>query len=421
MIKKTTLTNGLRIITIPQRGTRAVTVLLLVGTGSKYETKRISGVSHFLEHMYFKGTKKRPTVRDVLEPLDRIGGIYNAFTGGDYTGYFAKVEVDHLGLALDWVSDIFLHSLLSQKEIQKEKSVVMEEINMHRDIPMSRVDVLWSRLLYGDQPAGWDIAGTKESVLRLSRRDLSEYMKSQYAPTNTIVCVAGNVRVRYVEEKIQRVFGGMEKRSFQAKPEVIERQTMPEATVEWRETDQTHIALGVRGYNLFHPLRYAQELLATMLGGMMSSRLMIEVRERLALAYSISTGSESNPETGYIVTTAGIKNDGTEKAIQTILREYKAMKTKPISSRELQKAKDHEKGRLALTLESSDARTYFYGMQELLEGKILTVGDIYDTIDKVRGAHIKQVAQDIFRQEKLNLVVLGPYKEKMKFTRLLML
>jgi len=173
MFKKTTLKNGLRIITVSQKSTQAVTVLALVGTGSKYETEKISGISHFLEHMFFKGTKKRPDKLEIAETLDKIGGIYNAFTGEDYTGYFAKVAASQFDLALDWVSDIYLNSLLPEKEAKKEKGVIIEEINMIYDNPMAYVEILWNKLLYGDQPAGWDIAGTKESVAGIDPRTFS--------------------------------------------------------------------------------------------------------------------------------------------------------------------------------------------------------------------------------------------------------
>ena len=187
MYKKTTLKNGLRIITVPQKWTQAVTVLVLVGTGSKYETKDISGISHFLEHMFFKGTKKRPDKLEIAETLDKIGGIYNAFTGEDYTGYFAKVAASHFDLALDWVSDIYLHSILPEKEAQREKGVIIEEINMINDNPMTHVETLWAKLLYGDQPAGWDIAGTKESVSKINRQKLLNFTSIKNISKNRLL------------------------------------------------------------------------------------------------------------------------------------------------------------------------------------------------------------------------------------------
>ncbi|HXK31483.1 MAG TPA: pitrilysin family protein, partial [Candidatus Paceibacterota bacterium] len=322
MPKKTTLKSGLRVLTIPQRGTKTVTVLVLVGTGSKYETKDKSGISHFLEHMFFKGTTKRPAPLLVAEALDQVGGQYNAFTGEDYTGYYAKVDSSHFDLALEWVADIFLRSTLSAKEIEKEKGVVMEELHMYRDNPARHVDNLWMRLLYGDQPAGWDIVGRPESIRGFSRSDSQEYMKRQYTASNTLVCIAGNIKQRPAVEKARQAFARIGTRASTAKVPVKEAQQSPGLLVEWRKTNQTNIALGVRAYNLSDPRRFAQLLAAVTLGGMMSSRLFVEVREKLGLAYDISTASENNPDTGYFVTTAGVKNGSAEQAIQAILKEY---------------------------------------------------------------------------------------------------
>lgn len=420
MFKKTTLRNGLRIITVPQKNTQAVTVLILVGTGSKYETKEINGISHFLEHMFFKGTKKRPSPIMVAETLDRVGGIYNAFTGQDYTGYFAKVEASQLELALEWVLDIYLNSLLPEKEIKKEKGVIIEEINMIYDHPMSYIDhVLWPKLLYGDQPAGWDIAGTKESVKGINRQKLISYREKQYIPQNTILCVAGKITSQQVERLAKKYFLKVKKENSIQKPKVIELQNKTQCLLEYRKTDQSHISLGARGYNIFHPQRYTQDILGIILGGMMSSRLFAEIRERLGLAYYIKTEVEANPETGFLVTRAGVGNQRIEQAISAILKEYKKISRKEVSNSELKKTKDNLKGKLALLLESSDIRASFYGVQELLEKKILTPKEIFKKIDKISVNDILKVAKDIFRPEKLNLALIGPFRDKKPFEKLL--
>jgi len=421
MFKKITLKNGLRIILVPQRSTQAVTVLVLVGTGSKYEKKEINGISHFLEHMMFKGTKKRPTPKEISEVLDRVGGIYNAFTGQDYTGYFAKVEASKFDLALEWVADIFLNSLLPQKEIQKEKGVIIEEINMNYDNPMSYVEILWYRVLYGDQPAGWDITGTKDTVLKMSREKLMAYRQKQYVAQNTIVCVAGRIEKEEAIRKIKKYFARLLPGSPLKKPPVIEEQKAPNVLLHPRKTDQTHLCLGVRGYNFFHSQKYAQDVLGVILGGMMSSRLFIEIREKLGIAYYIKTEVESNPDTGYLVTQAGVDNKNVEKAIVTILKEYKKISQKAISSKELQKAKDNLIGKMVLLLESSDAKASFYATQELLKKEILTPAKIYDKIKKVSRRDVLKVAQSIFQPQKLNLALIGPFKEKEKFQELLTL
>ena len=421
MFKKITLKNGLRIIVISQKGTQAATVLALVGTGSKYEKKEENGISHFLEHMFFKGTKKRPDKIDIAETLDKIGGIYNAFTGEDYTGYFAKVSASNFELALDWVSDIYLNSLLPEKEMEKEKGVIIEEINMIYDHPMSYVSTLWNKLLYGDQPAGWDIAGTKESVSGISRQELLDYMNSQYVAPNTIVCLAGNINIPSAVKKIKKYFFSIKSNKPFLKPRVVERQISPGLLLHTKNTDQSHICFGARSYNVFHPQKYAQDLLAVILGGMMSSRLFIEVREKLGLAYYVKTMIDSNPDTGCLVTQAGIDSKNIEKAISTILKEYKKISQKKISEAELKKVKDYVKGKTALLLESSDALASFFAAQELLEKEILTPQEIYAKIDKVTTGDILKVAKDIFQPSKVNLAIIGPFEGKEQFKGLLKL
>ncbi len=422
MYTKTTLKNGLRIITVPQKSSQAVTVLILVGTGSKYETKEINGISHFLEHMMFKGTKKRSTPVGVVEPLDKIGGIYNAFTGQDFTGYFAKVEASQFELVFDWVSDIFLNSLLPQKEIEKEKKVIIEEINMIYDHPMSYVEgVMWPKLLYGNQPAGWDIAGTKESVRRITRNSLINYRKKQYVPSNTILCIAGNFNKQKSKKLIQKYFINVAEVGPSQKLKVIEKQKSPQCLLEYRKTDQSHLYLGVRGYNVFHPQRYTQDVLGIILGGMMSSRLFVEIREKLGLAYYIKTEVEANPDTGYFTARAGVDNQRIEKAISAILKEYRKVSQNKISESELKKAKDNLKGKLALLLESSDAKASFYATQEIFEKRILTPKEIFAKIDKITPNDILKVAKDIFRNKNLNLALIGPHKDKEKFEKLLKL
>jgi len=419
MFKKTALKNGLRIITVPQKNTQSLTVLVLVGTGSKYEKKEINGISHFLEHIYFKGTKKRPSTIAIAETLDKVGGIYNAFTGEEYTGYFAKVASSYFELALDWVSDIFLNSILPKEEIEKEKGVIIEEINMIYDHPMSYVQTLWNKLLYGDQPAGWDIAGTKETVSKMTREKLSDYMERQYVAKNTIVSIAGNFDEKEAISKVKKYFSKIKTKKPIEKPKVLEKQKNPEVLLNSRQTDQTHLCLGVRTFNLFHPQRYAFDLLSAILGGMMSSRLFIEVRSKLGIAYYINTNSEMNPDTGFLFTQAGLDNKNVEKGILTILKEYKKISEKKVPASELKKAKDYLKGKTTLLLESSDAQASFYAAQELLEKTILTPEEIFKKIDQVSREDILQLAKEIFKPEKLNLALIGPFKDKKPLEKLL--
>jgi len=422
MFQKITLSNGLKVITVPQKGTKALTVLVLVATGSKYEKKEINGISHLLEHLLFKGTKKRPNQLAIVEPLDKVGGIYNAFTGEEYTGYFAKVGSNHFETALDVISDIYLNSKLDLKDIEKEKGVVIEEINMYFDHPSSYVLNLWEKLLYGDQPAGWGIIGTKKSVNGISRQQMANYIKSQYVAQNTIVCVAGDIgNGNLVAEKVKKYFSGIRKEKPLSKTKVREKQSKPEVLLQERKTDQTHFCLGVRAYDIFHPKKYALDVLASILGGMMSSRLFIKIREELGAAYYINTAVSAFTDSGYLVTHAGVDNQKLEKAISMILEEYRKIADKGVPEEELKKTKDCLIGKMDLLLESSDALASFYGLQEVLEKQTLRPEEICDRINKVSRKEIQQVARDIFLPSKLNLALIGPFKDSEKFKKLLKL
>ena len=418
MLKKTNLRSGLRVLTFPQESSESLTALVLVGTGSKNETREQNGISHFLEHMFFKGTTKRPTPLAVAEVLDRVGGAYNAFTGEDYTGYYAKVDARHFELALDWVADIFLSSLLPAEEIEKEKGVVVEELHMRNDSPMSRAQILWRQLLYGDQPAGWNVVGTKESIMGFTREDLVAYMNSQYVASNTVVCLAGNFP-KDAEEQVAEKFKSIAAADFRHKKPVAEEQAEPGILAEDRKTDQVHLCLGMRALPLADPRRYTQEILATVLGGMMSSRMFIEVREKRGLAYYISTDSEADPDTGFVVTAAGVRKENVEDAVKVILEEYRKIATEQIPAEEFQKAKDNLRGKLALSLESSDAKASFYGMQELLEHETCAVEQVYDRINAVTQDNVLHLAKDIFKPAKLNLALLGPSPDQERLKNLL--
>ena len=409
MFRKTTLKNGLRIITVPQKSTQALTILVLVGTGSKYETKETNGISHFLEHMFFKGTKKQPSPIAVAETLDRVGGIFNAFTSEEYTGYWAKVDYKHLDLALDVVSDIFLNSQLEEKKIEREKGVITEEINMYQDMPMHYVGILFNKLLYKNQPAGFMIAGNKENIIKFQRKDFLQYLQNYYVAENTVICLAGNI-----ENNIEKYFKDIKIGRARPKIKVQEKQSKPETLIFHKETDQTHFCLGVRGYSLFHPDKYAMSVLGVLLGGMMSSRLWIAVRERQGLAYYVHTDIENQTDTGYLVTQAGVEHNKAEKAIKLILKEYQRVKDEKISQKELQKVKDCIKGRMMLELESSDSVASFVCIQEILKKEILTPEQVFAKIDKVRPEDIKRVANDIFQNKKLNLAVICPKKLKLQ-------
>lgn len=404
---------------VPNKNTQAVTVLVVVGAGSKYETKENNGISHFVEHMFFKGTKKRPNTLAISETLDRVGGFYNAFTSKEYTGYFAKVASKHAGLALDWVSDIFLNSKIGPKEIEKERGVIIEELNMYLDTPVRHIRDLFEGLLYGDQPAGWEIVGTKENLKKIQRKDFIDYIKNHYSSNNTIVCVSGNFSREKMVEDIKRKFKTINKKQPQLKEKVIEEQKDPQIHLKFKETDQTHFCLGVRAFDLFSPKIYTQEILATILGGNMSSRLFIKVREKNGLAYYIKTDAESFTDSGYLVTQAGVPHAALSKAVEMILKEYKNLAQITIAESELKKAKDYLKGNLVLSLESSDALASFYAGQELLTNKILTLKEECAKIDKVKASEVRLLAKKIFRKDGLNLAVIGPHKNENELQKLM--
>ena len=419
MYKKTILKNGLRIITIPMKNTKTVSVLALIGTGSKYETKDINGISHFLEHMFFKGTKRYPTTLRIAERLDNIGGAYNAFTSKEFTGFWAKVGGKHLDLAIDWISDILLNSKFEEKEIKREKGVIIEEFNMYLDNPMSYIGDLWEKLLYGDQPSGWLTLGEKKNILRFKKNDFLDYFRKHYLNKNIVICVAGNFDNKKTIKKIEKYFNKFRNGEVQEKLKTTENQKTPETLIHYKKTDQTHFCLGVKGYNLFDSEKYAQIILSTILGANMSSRLFTLIRERKGLCYYIKTSSDSSTDTGYLVTQAGIPHKNLEQVVRLIVREYKKFKTKKITEKELQKAKDYLKGSINLKLESSDFQASFYSFEELLTNKILTPEEKFAKLDKVSINDIQKVAQNIFKPEKLNLAIIGPHKNKLKLQSLL--
>lgn len=421
MFKKTILPNGLRLVTIPVEGTKTATVLVLVNTGSRFEDRKINGVSHFLEHMFFKGTKKRSNTKAISEELDRVGGEFNAFTHKEYTGYYAKVGSPHLDMALDVISDIFLNSKLDAKEIKREKGVIVEEINMYLDTPMRYVGDLFEQLLYGDNSMGWDIAGNKEVVRSLERPDFIKYFNSHYLTENTIVCVSGNIDSESVIRKVSQYF---KKARHGVQPKVSPAKMTnggQSVLLHYKETDQTHLYLGVPAYDLFDPRRYALILLSAILGGYMSSRLWLSVREKNGLAYYVRAGAQFYTDSGYFAVKAGSDNTRVDKTIKTIVNELKKIKQKPVGKEELKKAKENIKGSLMIDLESSDALADFFGLQEILTKNILTLEEVFASIEKVTTKDIFSVARDILKTEKLRLAMIGPFKEDEKFKRLLSL
>lgn len=408
--KKTVLENGLRIITAPQPGNPAVTLLVLVEAGSEYETKDINGLSHFLEHLCFKGTKKRPTANNIASELDGIGAFYNAFTSQEFTGYFAKAGAKHLDKIIDVVSDIYLNSVFDPKEIDKERGVIIEEANMYEDLPMARVQYLFLELLYGDQPAGWNIVGEKQVIRGLKRDDFIKYREKHYLAGKTIVVVAGAIDEVGVIEKIKEAFMGMTTGAEVKKLKPKESQEKPALLVKYKESDQTHLILGVRGYDIFDKRRFAAEIISDLLGGGMSSRLFQKIREEMGAAYYVNASTDFFSDHGYLRASAGVECQRLPEVVGAIVAELKRLRDEPIPPTELQKVKDHLIGGLMLGLETSDDLARFYGGQEVVEKKIMTPEKIMEHIQAVTAEEIQEVAKDLFKNEGLNLAVIGPLK-----------
>ncbi len=416
---KETWPNGLRAIYVPMKGTQTVTILVLVGTGSRYETKNINGLSHFLEHMFFKGTKKRPGKSDIAHELDAVGAAYNAFTDKELTGYWVKVDSKHTDLAFDVVSDIFLNSTIPAEEIEKERGVIIGEIDMYEDTPTRKIGDLFEELLYGDQPAGWDIAGRKEVIKSLKRENFMDYLSRHYKSGNVVVCVAGNITLANAKAKVKKYFKTISDGGSEKPVPCKEAQSAPEIKLSYKKTDQAHLIIGTRAYDVFDPRRWALGLLGIILGGSMSSRLFIRIRDELGLGYYIRAGSSLSTDHGYFEVSAGVDTKRVYEAVEAIMTELKKAKKDGVTEKELRKAKDFIRGSTLLSLESSDEMASYFGLQELIMGEILTIEQKFSMMEKVRTQDVKAVANDIFQNNKLNLAIIGPLKDKIGFEKIL--
>jgi predicted Zn-dependent peptidase len=414
-IKK--LKNGLRIINLPMPAAKTATVLVMVGTGSKYETKANNGISHFLEHMFFKGTKKRPAAKIIASEFDAIGGIYNAFTGKECTGYWAKVSSEKLPLAIDIIGDIFLNSKLAEEEISKERGVIIEEINMYQDTPLLYLEDVFEKCLYGDQPAGWETIGPKKNILRFKRSDFLNYFNSQYGPKNVVVCIAGGARKNI--KLVEGIFSSKKQSAVNKKIAVKEKQVAPRVLSFFKKTDQAHISLGVRTFGSGHKDEFIVKVMADILGGSMSSRLFSELREKRGLAYYVKTEAEFYTDSGYLTTSAGVPVGRIEEAIRVIMAEYKKIKEKLIAKSELKRVKEMIKGRMAIGLEASDSIAIWHARQVIFKNKVITPEEYLKKICNVNSIDINRVAQKIFIEKKLNLAIIGPYKDGKKFIKTL--
>lgn len=408
-----TLKNGLRIALAPMKEAETAAVIIMTGTGSRYENETENGLAHFLEHMFFKGTKKRKNAKTIAEELESIGGAYNAFTSTDRTAYWAKVESHHIETALDVVSDIFLNSTLPEKEIDKERGTIVQEIDMYKDMPMRTVDEEFDALIFGkNHTLGRTVLGPKENILRFKRADFKKYHARNYTPANTVVAIAGAFSTAKVLAKIKREFGKLPHGNPPKFVPFERLQAAPRTAVKYKKTDQTHVIIGVHSYPLEHKDEYPLAVLNTILGHGMSSRLFTEVREKRGLAYSVHSYRNAYPDTGYLAVQAGVAHDKLEKTIEVILDEFRKLKRTAVSKAELKKAKDYIKGRQALSLETSDSVAGYLAGSLTSVNKIHTPEEVVKKIDKVTAADIQRVARDIFKTESLNLAIVGPHAHK---------
>lgn len=419
--KKTTLKNGLRILTVPMKGTETATVLLLVDAGSRFEKENEAGLSHFIEHMLFKGTKKRPTAQSISEELDSIGGEFNAFTSKDKTAYYAKVDGKHVSTALDVIADIFLNSKIEQVEVNRERGPILQELSMYEDEPRRSVGDELEKLLYKGSTLGREIIGYKKTIKSFVREDFIEYMKEYYVAKGTVLCVAGKFDEKKVIAEAKSHFGKMNGGYENKLKKIIEKQKRPETRIKFKKTDQTHVIIGNRAYHQNHKDRYALSLLSVILGGNMSSRLYMSIRERKGLAYFVHTSTDTYQDCGYISTQAGVDHKKLQQTIETVMEEYKKIATEKVSEKELQNAKDYMKGKGVMGFEASDEVAMFFIDQEFHKEKILTLKEVFAKIDAVNVDDILRVAKDIFQNKKLNCAIIGPHKNQKNIEKILTL
>lgn len=402
------------------QGTNTVTVLVLCGTGSDHEPRGKGGISHFLEHMFFKGTTRRPTPQHIMQEMDAIGAINNAFTSHEMTGYFIKSGKNYFEKSLDIMADIYQNSLLLDREIMREQQVIVEERRWRRDTPDIFIWRLWENLLYGEsQHAGRDVIGTEQEIRSFRRKDLVEYFASQYTAKNTAIIVAGNFDEPSAIQRITRLFHGVRDSLPRPQFPFREGQTAPGARIHFKEADQTHLALGFRAFAAHDKDRHILEVLEAVTGGSNSSRMYDVIRERKGLAYTVFSATQLYSNRGYFLTYAGVSHANAPKAISAMLEEYSKLADRPISAKELQRAKDHLKGTTLMRFEASNAVASFIGEEEMETGKPLTAEEVFSLIDRVSVADIRRVAKRLFRPSRLNLALIGPFKDGAKFNKLL--
>jgi len=418
MYTKTVLDNGLRVITSTMPHSRSVCLAILVGAGSCYESEEEAGISHFAEHLFFKGTQRRPTSKEITQDIEGVGGIINAGTDKELTIFWCKVAKPHFPIALDVLSDLLLNSLFDSKEIEQERRIISEEINMNLDLPQQRISMLIDELLWPEQPLGHEVIGYKETVSSLTREQLLNYVARRYMPNNTVLSIAGNIQQEQAMAQIEPLFNKWAARELLTGYITNDKQTEARLRIEPKDIEQAHLCLAVHGFSRSHPQRFTLDLLNTVLGGGMSSRLFTEIREHRGLAYDIHSYTEHFLDSGSFTIYAGVDPEKIETAVAAILEEISQIK-QVITATELTRAKELSKGRLYLRFEDSQNVALWYGGQEILMQQILDIDDVISIVDAITIDELKEVAQEILTESGLNLAVTGPVKEETPLRQLL--
>jgi len=424
--KKFTLDNGLRVVFVPLPNLESATITVWVKTGSRNEEEKVNGVSHFLEHMVFKGSKKRPSTLEISQAVDAIGAEFNAATSKDWTNFYIKASVGNLETGMDVLSDMVLNPLLKKEEIEREKGVIIEEIAMYEDTPMIKIGDVFEELMFAGSSLGWDVAGTADSVKRMAKSDFERHRESYYYPDNMLITVSGGVDEKEVRGLAEKYFGELKAKSEERKGEPAfnkfsARQAKPQVKLHPKKKEQAHLILGFLGHGRGYEGRFAEATLSAILGGGMSSRLFIEVRERRGLAYAVKTSIDRYIDTGYLATYAGVDPKKIEEAVAVMLEQHYGISNFqfPISKEELKKAKEYLKGHFALALEDTKEVNDFTGLNELFLGKVETPEEIFDKVDSVTIENVVDAAKKLFRPERLNLAIIGPYKDGERFRKLI--
>jgi predicted Zn-dependent peptidase len=414
---RSTLSNGTRVLTAAMPHAQSVSCFVMFAAGSRYERREESGIAHFAEHMFFKGTERRPTARDIATEIDAIGGEFNAFTGKELTGYYVKCAAETRDVALDVLVDMLRNSRFDADEIEREKGVIVEEMNMYADTPRSYVGNVWERHLYGDQPLGWDIIGTEETVRAATRDTFLGYLERWYRPERTVVGIGGRVG-EDLHERLESLLGAIDPATTGTAEPVVLSENGSAVRIHTKQSDQAHVVVGARSYPHGHPDRYAVQLLATVLGGGMSSRLFTEVREKRGLAYYVFCGNNSYADAGALAAQAGVDLNRIDEAIETIVAELRRAAAEPVPAEELEKARAFAKGRFVLGLESPHATIMFGLRRELLEGQAIEPEEVLAGLDAVTADDVQRVAADILGNH-LRLALIGPFDEPERFEQLL--